>query len=120
MSQEMCILVGDMAQKGLTKKQFWIQMFPMAFFMLLAVYWIVRGVFHESAVEWIIGALYCVLILANTIHLIIQRKRHPVDDPQLDEQAVGNFKVGLKGMGIVFAFITVGFLIAIGLAAIMS
>ena len=109
-----------MAQKGLTKKQFWIQMFPMAFFMLLAVYWIVMGVFHESAVEWIIGALYCVLILANTIHLIIQRKRHPVDDPQLDEQAVGNFKVGLKGMGIVFAFITVGFLIAIGLAAIMS
>ncbi len=70
--------------------------------------------------EWIIGALYCVLILANTIHLIIQRKRHPVDDPQLDEQAVGNFKVGLKGMGIVFAFITFGFLIAIGLVAILK
>ena len=108
MSQEMCIFVGDMAQKGLTKKQFWIQMFPMAFFMLLAVYWIVRGVFHESAVEWIIGALYCVLI------------RHPVEDQELDEQALDNFKTGLKGMGIVFAFITVGFLIAIGLAAIMS
>jgi hypothetical protein len=56
----------------------------------------------------------------GTIHLIIQRKRHPVDDPQLDEQAVGNFKVGLKGMGIVFAFITFGFLIAIGLAAILK
>lgn len=95
-------------------------MFPMAFFMLLAVYWIVRGAFHESAVEWIIGTLYFVLNVSNTIYLIIQRKRYPVDDPQLDEQAVDNFKTGLKGMGIVFAFITVGFLIAIGLAAIMS
>ena len=109
-----------MAQKGLTKKQFWIQMFPMAFFMLLAVYWIVRGVCHESAVEWILGALYFVLIVSNTIYLIIQRKRHPVEDQELDEQALDNFKTGLKGMGIVLAFITFGFLIAIGLAAIMS
>lgn len=109
-----------MAKKGLTKKQFWIQMFPMAFFMLLAVYWIVRGVFHESAVEWIIGALYFVLNVSNTIYLIIQRKRYPVDDPQLDGQAVDNFKTGLKGMGIVLAFITFGFLIAIGLAAILK
>jgi len=120
MSQEMCIFVGDMAQKGLTKKQFQIQMASMAIFVLLAVYWIVRGVCHESAVEWILGALYFVLIVSNTIYLIIQRKRYPVDDPLLDEQAVDNFKTGLKGMGIVFAFITFGFLIAIGLAAIMS
>lgn len=109
-----------MAKKGLTKKQFWIQMFPMAFFMLLAVYWIVRGVCHESAVEWILGALYFVLNVSNTIYLIIQRKRYPVDDPQLDEQAVDNFKTGLKGMGIVLAFIAFGFLIAIGLAAILK
>ncbi len=109
-----------MEQKGLTKNQFWIQMFPMAFFMLLAVYWIVRGVCHESAVEWILGALYFVLIVSNTIYLIIQRKRHPVEDQELDEQALDNFKTGLKGMGIVLAFITFGFLIAIGLAAIMS
>lgn len=44
-----------MAKKGLTKKQFQIQMASMAIFVLLAVYWIVRGVCHESAVEWILG-----------------------------------------------------------------
>ena len=67
-----------------------------------------------------IGALYFVLIVSNTIYLIIQRKRYPVDDPQLDEQAVDNFKTGLKGMGIVLAFIAFGVLIAIGLAAILA
>ena len=43
-----------------------------------------------------------------------------VENPQLDEQTVDNFKTASKGMGIVFAFITVAFLIAIGLAAVLS
>lgn len=109
-----------MEQKGLTKKQFQIQMVSMALYMLLAVYWTVTGILNEIPLQWIMGVAYAVFIAAYTVYLVIQQKRHPVEDPELDRQAVENFKTGSKGMGIVFAIITVGFLIAFGLAAILK
>jgi len=63
----------------------------------------------------VLGALYIVY----GIYLIVQRKRYPVDNPQLDKQAVDNFKSGISGLGIVLALITAGFLIAFGIVAIM-
>lgn len=116
----MCNFVFDMEQKGLTKKQFQIQMVSMALYMLLAVFWTVSGVMNESPFEWILGATYFTLVAAYAVYLIILRKKHPVEDPQLDKQAADNFKTASKGMGIVFAFITVGFLIAFGLAALFK
>ena len=109
-----------MEQKGLTKNQFRIQIGMVAFWELYAVYWIIDGIVTKRPFKWIMGAAFCLFYTVYAVYLIIQRKRHPVEDQELDEQALDNFKTGLKGMGIVFAFITVGFLIAIGLAAIMS
>jgi hypothetical protein len=51
-----------------------------------------------------------------TIYLIYQRKRYPIEDAQLDKQV----DTGMKGMGIVLGFITVAFLIAFGLAALLK
>ena len=109
-----------MEQNGLTKKQFQIQMVTMAIYMLLAVYWIVSGLRSNSLFQWILGAVYLAFIVAYTVYLIIQRKRHPVEDPELDRQAVENFKTGTKGMAVVLAIIAVGFMIAFGLVALLK
>ena len=109
-----------MGQKGLTRKQFRIQLGMVAFWELYALFWLVTGIVEKSPLKWIMGAVVALLYIAFAVYLFIQRKRYPVENPQLDEQTVDNFKTGLKGMGIVFAFITVAFLIAIGLAAVLS
>ena len=44
------------------------------------------------------------------IYLIIQRKRYPIEDAQLDEQVGENFKTGMSGMGIVL-FVIVSILV---------
>lgn len=109
-----------MEQKGLTKKQFWIQIGLNAYFMLMAVWWIVTGVLHESPLEWILGSAYFVFVAAYSVYLILLRKRHPVENDKVDEEVMDNFKSSMKAMGIVFAFLTGGFLIAFGLVAVLK
>ena len=109
-----------MEHKGLTKKQFQIQMVSLAVYMLLAVWWIVTGFGSESPFQWILGSVYLAFIVAYAVYLIIQHKKHPVEDPDLDRQAVEIFKTGSKGMAIVLAIIAVGFLVAFGLAALLK
>ena len=110
----------DMEQKGLTKKQFQIQMVSMALYTLLAVYWIVSGAHSGDTFQWILGAVYLAFIIAYSVYLIIHYKRHPVEDPELDRKAVENFKTGTKGMALVLAIIAIGFMIAFGLAALLK
>lgn len=109
-----------MDQKGITKKQFWIQMFPAVFYLLLAGFWIISGIVEGEAIHWAFGAVFLVLALILVVSLIIQRKRHLIDDAQLDEQATHNFKESMKGMGIVYGIIAFGFLIAFGIAALFK
>lgn len=109
-----------MEQKGLTKKQFQIQMVSMAFYTLMAVYWIVSGARSGDTFLWILGAVYLAFIIAYSVYLSIHYKRHPVEDPELDRKAVENFKTGTKGMALVLGIIAVGFMIAFGLAALLK
>lgn len=108
-----------MAQKGLTKKQFRIELAVVAFWELYAVFWIVTGIVEKKA-SWIMGAILGVLYAAYAIYLFHTRKHHPVEDPGLDKQLDNNFKTGMTGMGIILLIITVGFLIAFGLAALLK
>lgn len=109
-----------MEKKGLTKKQFWIQMAMVFFWELYAAYWIIEGIVTNSPFRWIAGAVFSLLYLGFAIYLIYQRKRYPIEDAQLDKQVGENFNTGMKGMGIVLGFITVAFLIAFGLAALLK
>lgn len=109
-----------MAQKGLTKKQFWIQMFMVFFWELYAVYMIIEGIATKSAFRWISGTVFCLLYIAFAIFLIYQRKRYPIEDAQLDRQVGENFKTGMTGMGIVLGFISAGFLIAFSIALLLK
>jgi len=109
-----------MEKKGLTKKQFWIQMAMVIFWELYAAYWIISGIIDKSTIQWIAGAVFGLLYIAFAIYLIYQRKRYPIEDAQLDKQVGENFKTGMTGMGIVLGFITAAFLIAFGLALLLK
>lgn len=109
-----------MAQKGLTKKQFWIQMAMVAFWELYAVWWVVRGIVQKRTDHWIMGAVLGLLYLVFAGYLIYQRRRYPLNNEELDKQIGENFKSGMTGIGITFGIITVGFLLAFGLVALLK
>ena len=69
---------------------------------------------------WIMGAAFLALTISLIVYFAVMRKRHPVEDAQLDEQVTKNFKDGMKGAGIVFGIITFGFLLAFVLVAILT
>ena len=109
-----------MEQKGLTKKQFKIQLFLSFYFVLFSAYWIITGIVEKNAVNWGFGAFMLVLSTIQVVMLVFQRKRHPIDDAHLDEQVTRDFKDSMKGMGIVLGILALGFLIAIGLAKLLN
>ena len=74
----------------------------------------------KSTAYWIMGAVFGLLYLVYAGYLIYQRRRYPLNDEELDKQVGENFKSGMTGMGIIFGIITVGFLIAFGLAALLK
>ena len=104
-----------MENKGITKRQFWIQMAPLPLYLAAAILWIHRAVHDGTAISWILALGWLVIILIWVITLVIQRKRHPIEDAELDEKVTRNYKEGMKGAGYVFAFIAFGFLLAIAL-----
>ena len=108
-----------MEQKGLTKKQFWVQMTPMFFYLAMGASWLIMGIEEQKPVLWISGIAYLLFVIGMAVSLIIRRVRHPIEDEEGDRQAVGALKDGALGMGIVMGIITVGFLLAFALAAVL-
>ena len=109
-----------MDNKGITKRQFWIQMSSAGFNVLLGIYWIVWGIASKKSYMWIFGIIFLLLASGLIISLVIQLKRHRIEDPKLDEEATRNFKDGLKGSGIVIGIIIIFFLFAFGLVALFK
>lgn len=107
-----------MAQKGITKKQFWIQMVPAFAYLVLAVYWLVSGLQKGRSFEWIIGLVLLVLTLIMMLFLILERKRNPIENAQLDEQATRSFKDGILALGIICGSIAFGLIVAFALLSI--
>lgn len=97
-----------MEKKGITKKQFWVQMYMVIFWVLYATFMIVNNVQDGDTVGWVLGTV------------VYLRKRYPVEDAHLDRQVGENFKTGMKGMGIVMGIISAGFLIAFAIAALVK
>ena len=109
-----------MKHQGITKRQFWFQIAPMALYVAMSVNWLVSGIMSGKPLIWIMGAALLALVIAYIVYSVIQLKRFPVEDAQLDEQLTRNFKDGMKGMGIVFGILTLGFLIAFLLVVILA
>ena len=110
----------DKEQKGLTKKQFWISLFPTFIFLLMAVDWVVMGFMDHSLWRCIFGFVYMALVVAYMVFLIIRRRRYPVENEELDRLAVRTFKDGALGMGIVMGVIAIALLIAFGIVFLLK
>ena len=110
----------DNEQKGLTKKQFWISLFPTFIFLLMAVDWVAMGITDHSLWLCIFGFAYMALVVAYMVFLIIRRRRYPVENEEIDRLAVRTFKDGALGMGIVLGIIATALLIAFGLIFLLQ
>ena len=110
----------DNEQKGLTKKQFWISLFPTFIFLLMAVDWVAMGITDHSLWLCIFGFAYMALVVAYMVFLIIRRRRYPVENEEIDRLAVRTFKDGALGMGIVLGIIAIALLIAFGLIFLLQ
>ena len=105
-----------MEQKGITRKQFRVQLFSPLFNLLLGGWWIYMGIDSHRNGYLIIGILFILLSLGLICSLIIQRRRHPIEDEKLDKE----ISSGLKAGGLAFLLLAAGFLIAFGLAALFT
>lgn len=102
-----------MEQKGLTKKQFRIQLISPIINLALGVLWLTMGVEDDGVglFSIIIGSLFIVISIFLICSLIVQRRRHPIEDASVDKEVTE----GLKAGGLALLLIAVGFLLAIGL-----
>jgi len=95
-------------------------MTPNFFYLGLAAIWLSDGIERHQIWLVVAGIAYLLLVIAMVISLIVKRKRHPIEDPEADRQTVGALKDGALGMGIFMGIITVGFLLAFGLATMLK
>lgn len=103
-----------MERKGITRKQFWIQMLSPIINLALGIMWLVLGINGDEEyrlLSLILGPLFILLSIWMICSLIIQRRRHPIEDASVDKEVTE----GLKAGGLALLLIVVGFLIAIGL-----
>ena len=106
--------------KAITKKQFWIQMIFPFWFTFFGAWQLFNAIQDHDSLYWIFGSIMIIASVAMAISLIVQRKRYLIEDPAKDAEVTSNFKATLKAMGILYGIIILGFLIAIGLAALLS
>ncbi|MBQ9477863.1 MAG: hypothetical protein IJU63_08790 [Bacteroidales bacterium] len=109
-----------MDKKGLTKKQFILQTASSYITLLMGVFYLVTGLQEKKPGMWIPGIVLIAICLGLFLTLFIQWRRHPVVDEELDRKLMRNFKEGMKGSAIVFGIIVLGFLLAIGLALLLT
>lgn len=108
-----------MEQKGITRKQFWIQMISPLINLALGVMWLIMGINGDGEyhlLSLIIGPLFIVLSVIMICSLIVQRRRHPIEDAVVDKEATE----GLKAGGLALLLLIIGFLIAIGMALLFK
>ena len=105
-----------MENKGLTKKQFRVRMMPHLFNCILGAFWIIWGVSTNNVVYWVIGACFIVLAICILVSLVLERKRHPIEDAELDKEADESIKSGLLGLGFLAGVV----LLVVGMIALFT
>ena len=95
-------------------------MAPNFIYLPLAVIWLEDGIENHRIGLIVTGIVYLLLVLTMVVSLIIKRKRYPIEDEEADRLATKAMKDGAMGMGIFMGIITVGFLLAFGLAVMLK
>ena len=109
-----------MDNQGITKKQFWIQMFSAGCNFLLGIMWTVGGILSKKAYMWIFGILFLALSIPLIISLVNRLKHHRIEDPKQDEEDMQNVKDVLISLGMVLGLIAFFILVVFGLSALFK
>ena len=109
-----------MENKGITKKQLRIQIASMSFNMLMGFFWFIWGLLEKNTWMWVLGILFILLTAASITSLVVQRRRYPLEDEEVDKRITRDFKDGLIALGIFFGTIALALLLAFGLIAIFK
>jgi len=110
-----------MGNKGLTKKQFWLQLTPHCLNTLVGLFILFRGIHSEYAgsvkvLNLILGGVIIVVSAVCIITLIIQRRRHLIVDAEKDRQVDESIKSGLLFM----VFLAGAVLLVVGLILLFT
>ena len=87
---------------------------------LLGILWIIMGMDDHKPVIWALGIVYLLFQGALAGYAFWLRKHYPLEDSKVDQILEENMKASRTGGLVVMAVITVGFLIAFGLAWALS
>ena len=109
-----------MKHTPLTEKQAKAQVWLCLFQSVYGLYWLIMGIVDKSWGYLILGFVFLALELGLLFYTLWLRKHYPIDDPKADQILAENQKAGRTGFLVVSATITVGFLIAFGLAWALS
>ena len=109
-----------MKHTPLTEKQAKAQVRLCLFQSVYGPYWLVMGIVDKSWVYLIIGFVFLAFELGLLFYTLWVRKHYPIDDLEADQILAENQKAGRTGFLVVSIVITVGFLIAFGLAWALS
>ena len=109
-----------MDNKGITKKQFWVQMFSTGCNLLLGIMWTVWGILSKKTYMLIFGILFLALSIPMVISLVNRLKHHRIENPKQDEEDMQNVKDVLKSMGLFFGLIAFSVLLVFGLSALFK
>ena len=86
-----------MGYKGITKKQFWLQIIPHCTNALLGAYFYYRGFDSEEVMslkvfDWVLGGIFIIVSLICLVALFIRRRRHLIEDAGSDKEVVESVK----------------------------
>lgn len=109
-----------MDNKGITKKQFWVQMISTGCNFLLGIMWTVWGILSKKTYMLIFGILFLALSIPMVISLVNRLKHHRIEDPKQDEEDMQNVKDVLKSFGMFFGLIAFFILVVFGLSALFK
>ena len=109
-----------MDNKGITKKQFWVQMISTGCNFLLGIMWTVWGILSKKTYMLIFGILFLALSIPMVISLVNRLKHHRIEDPKQDEEDTQNVKDVLKSMGLFFGLIAFSVLLVFSLSALFK
>ncbi|MCR4844009.1 MAG: hypothetical protein K5843_03330 [Bacteroidales bacterium] len=102
--------------KGITKKQFYIQIITVLVQLVIGVFWIVNGIIVEKAVSWILGTIILVSAIIMILAIVFQYRKNPMDDAVLSKQS----QLAINGMAMLSGLIGLGCLLAFLFASLLS
>ena len=86
-----------MENKGITKKQFWLQIIPHCTNALLGAFFFYKGFEPEEVMSlkvfnWVLGGIFIIVSLICLVALIIRRRRYLIEDGGSDKEVVESIK----------------------------